>query len=165
LLSVRATGISLPSRSQRCNVLTETPRSFAALPVLIVLSKSIITHYRVLYGKLESGSTRKSISLRSSASPRITEPKTRTYRAPCLAAIRSISSRWAFNRSPGFMDSFLIQATGRPWPRWRRVAAAWPRGTAIRTTGGKSHPRAPRVPDASPCDEISKDTTRFIPMD
>jgi len=36
--------------------LTETPRSFAALPVLIVLSMNIIIHYRVLYGKLESGS-------------------------------------------------------------------------------------------------------------
>ena len=58
MLSVRATGISLPSRSQRCNVLTETPRSFAALPVLIVLSMSIIIHYRVLYGKLESNSLR-----------------------------------------------------------------------------------------------------------
>jgi hypothetical protein len=54
LLSVQATGISLPSRSQRCNVLTGTPGSFAALPVLIVLSMSMMIHYPVLYGKLES---------------------------------------------------------------------------------------------------------------
>jgi len=51
---------------------------------------------RVLPG---SSSTRKSISLCSSASPRATEPKTRTLRAPYLAHTRKISSRFAFKSS------------------------------------------------------------------
>ena len=54
----RLLSISLPSRSQRCNVLTETPRSFAAFPVRMVFSMSTVIHYRVLEVKLESGSER-----------------------------------------------------------------------------------------------------------
>ena len=46
--------------------------------------------------RLRSGSksTRKSMPLRSSSSPRATEPNTRMFRAPRLAAIRRISSRF-----------------------------------------------------------------------
>jgi hypothetical protein len=57
LLSVRATGISLPSRSQRCNVVTETPRSVAAFPVRMVCSMRTMTPYRVREGKREFSST------------------------------------------------------------------------------------------------------------
>jgi hypothetical protein len=49
-------------------------------------------------------STRMSMSLSGLASPLATEPKTRTLRAPCLAAMARISWRLDFSNSSNLMD-------------------------------------------------------------
>ncbi len=47
------------------------------------------------------------MSLRSPASPRAAEPKTRTLCAPCFAAMRKISSRFSRRRCSTLMAQLL----------------------------------------------------------
>src|ERR1017187_1530255 len=88
-----------------------------------------------------SRSTRKSMSLWASVSPRATEPKTRTFRAPRLAATRRISSRLVVWSSCKVMTPLLSLETA---PRDQELEARTPEHSS--RTRILTQPASPATP-------------------
>jgi hypothetical protein len=110
----------------RSLILSRRPRSLTTSTLIPnkLSSSRIIADW---LSSVEPGinSTRISKSLSKSASPRATEPKIRTLRAPFFAAISTISSRFAFIRSSifiSFNSLFIVDYSQKPKDSYEWIA-------------------------------------------
>src|SRR5215475_4461683 len=105
---LRVSHRGMASRSTRSRIRGLIPRSLRTST--LHPSKSCSSSHKAAWSsrlRPGSNSTRRSISLCSSASPRATEPNTRTLRAPCLAQVHRIASRFSLSSSSSVIPQIL----------------------------------------------------------